>query len=564
MGKKQLFTKLIIVLITVMLFLPNLVYANQYRETTNIDNIDENRYPGYKEKLKQLKNEHPNWNFTFLYTGLDWNTVIEKETTAHHGRSLVQNKFGEWLCHICGTKVYDGSNWRCASIKAVSYYLDPRNFLNSRDLFQFETLSYVEGMYTEEGIEAILNGTFMSNKSIKEYYNNENYIDAKFSTILIEAGKESGVSPYHLASRIKQEIIVSGGGPSNSVTGTVEGYEGYYNFFNIGATSGEGAVERGLKYAISNGWNTPDKSIKEGAKKIAVNYISRGQNTLYLEKFDVDDSDNSLYSHQYQQNIQAPTNEGRRIYDNTYSKLGMLGNSFNFVIPLYENMPKAVSELPREDMPNANGDIVRVIANGSLKLRSQPTSDSEMITYIPTGTLLTRLEKNVANANGFDWDKVQTASGKIGYVASKYIEDVPNNQDRTENKFSVDEENVTINCEPKVAVKDIKDTYSEKNIIIKDINGTEITDIEQYLGTGMQIIIDNKAYNIVKYGDINGDGIVKASDYVLLKNHIMEPEKNPFDDIKTKATDVNKDGSIKASDYVLIKNYLMGGGNISI
>lgn len=36
---------------------------------------------------------------------------------------------------------------------------------------------------------------------------------------------------------------------SGSVSGTVEGYEGYYNFYNIGATAGTNPVLNGLKYA---------------------------------------------------------------------------------------------------------------------------------------------------------------------------------------------------------------------------------------------------------------------------------------------------------------------------
>ena len=34
-------------------------------------------------------------------------------------------------------------------------------------------------------------------------------------------------------------------------------------------------------------------------------------------------------------------------------------------------------------------------------------------------------------------------------------------------------------------------------------------------------------------------------------------------DASLKAADVNKDGSIKASDYVLIKNYIMGSYTIT-
>ena len=53
----------------------------------NID-IDTNRYPGYKEKIENLMEKHPNWEFELLYTGLTFDDVIEGETVVH-SRNLV-------------------------------------------------------------------------------------------------------------------------------------------------------------------------------------------------------------------------------------------------------------------------------------------------------------------------------------------------------------------------------------------------------------------------------------------------------------------------------------------
>ena len=38
---------------------------------------------------------------------------------------------------------------------------------------------------------------------------------------------------------------------------------------------------------------------------------------------------------------------------------------------------------------------------------------------------------------------------------------------------------------------------------------------------------ETKVYEIVIYGDVNGDGKIKASDYVNIKNHIMDIKKIP-------------------------------------
>jgi phosphopentomutase len=63
------------------------------------------------------------------------------------------------------------------------------------------------------------------------------------------AGSVSGVSPFHLATRIIQEQGYSGQG--NSISGTVDGYEGYYNYFNQGAvmSGGNSATINGMIYA---------------------------------------------------------------------------------------------------------------------------------------------------------------------------------------------------------------------------------------------------------------------------------------------------------------------------
>lgn len=244
---------LILILISILPSTLNIVYASQYRENTGLDEINDDKYPGYKQLLKSMKAEHPNWSFTLFYTGLNWSDVIYNETNSH-GSNLIQGKTGEWLCNASscldenGNPIsYEGSNWYCPSTKAVSYYMDPRNFLYSNKIFQFERLSYSDNTYSVDGVEKILAGTFMSNTSPKDYYGNSNYSSSTFAQIMYDAGVEKRVSPYHIASRIRQEIVKSGGGPSNSVTGTVAGYEGVYNFFNYGATTGSRSNRKRIK-----------------------------------------------------------------------------------------------------------------------------------------------------------------------------------------------------------------------------------------------------------------------------------------------------------------------------
>ena len=71
----------------------------------DINAIDESKYPGYKSALQSLQAQYPNWKIKLLYTGLDWNEVIENEYTGHLSspKNLIYDTYtGEWICPICG------------------------------------------------------------------------------------------------------------------------------------------------------------------------------------------------------------------------------------------------------------------------------------------------------------------------------------------------------------------------------------------------------------------------------------------------------------------------------
>lgn len=189
----------------------------------------------------------------------------------------------------------------------------------------------------------------MHNKKYK-YTSNGKSVSVKYSKTFMTAAKKSKVSPYHLASRVKQEVVVSSTKMSNSVSGTVAGYKGIYNFYNIGANNSVvagGAVANGLKWAKTGNtylrpWNNRYKSIVGGAQYIGKNYINIGQNTLYLEKFNV--TSKNRYNHQYMGNIEAPNNEATK----TVAAYGAIDKKMPMVfsIPVYENMPDKPCDVP--------------------------------------------------------------------------------------------------------------------------------------------------------------------------------------------------------------------------
>ncbi len=297
------------------------------------ENLNEAKYPGYKELMDKLMEEHPNWTFTLFYTKLDWNDVIENEghsDTRIYPLNLIPDSSDypeDWRCEIDKDKRFDNGTWLCASDKAIEYKMDPRNILNDENIFQFKELNYVEGAQTLDGLKEITDGTFLEGDSI--------------SNALIEAGKNANLDPYFIASRLIQEQGRQG-------TTLSKGYEYngaiVYNPFNINAigNSKDEILERAASYAYEEGWDSLEKAIIGGIEFMKKGYINEGQNTLYLQKFDIVKQD-GLYENQYMQNLLAPTSEASNMKD-IYEASNTVDCSLNFIIPLYENMLEEVSE----------------------------------------------------------------------------------------------------------------------------------------------------------------------------------------------------------------------------
>lgn len=424
--KLQKLVSIILVMTLMTYILMNYIYSNISQATivqTREEYSDKiNKYPGYKERIDALKAKHPNWNFTIFYTGLDWNQVVKNESVASHGRNLVsKNRGSEWICSICGNKPYDNGSWRCASEAAVAYYMDPRNSLNEDYIFQFETLSYKETVQNIEGVKKILSDAPYLLTDTITYTTTSGQtttINKSYPQVIMEAAKENNISPYHLAARIRQEQG-PGDRPSATASGTYGGYTGYYNFCNIGATGSGSAqvIANALNKAKIEGWTNPELSIKGGAKFLAEDYISTGQDTLYLQKFDVDNSDGTLYWFQYMQNLSASKSEGLDV-KKSYDSLGLTNSNFDFVIPIYENMPST----PCME-PGTAGIVTEDIKIKGTKVyvRDNPGTNSNIIATVNMPDVLLRIELATGQVNGYYWDKVVLPDGKKGYIARNYI-----------------------------------------------------------------------------------------------------------------------------------------------
>ena len=396
----------------------------------------------YQTYIDRLKKIYPNATFKAVYTGLDWSTVLKHECyEVKKGISLVPKSYSA-VWKKDGKDIHIDGSFVIASKSAVAYVIDPRNSLYEKTIFQFEGLKYNENI-TPEVVEKVIVSSPMVGSYAKKYKNAGTWVDMdmSYAEIIDKVGKEQGVSSVYIASRMIQETsgdIVNNG----SINGSNETYPGVYNFFNIGSTpnaDGSGSVVNGLKYAKSAGWTTPYLSISGGVSEIKSSYIKYGQDTVYFQKFDVNNpygNATALMSFQYQTNILAPTSESLISY-RAYSKLDMLDTAFTFYIPVYNNMPEDPAPYPAGDNAKFVEDNIKVylddgVDNGTdiFNIRSSASSELDNIVYTikenkegaDNRVIMTRTKKG----DGYDWDYVELiVDGQVikGYVWKQHVKE---------------------------------------------------------------------------------------------------------------------------------------------
>ena len=443
MKKKIIFFSIIIAVLVVVIYF-SISYFSEVKGEKQLSRqmtLSNNFPANIKPYVDELKKKYPNWEFKALYTNLDWKYVIDNENI--FGKNLVPKSYSDsWKNTKPGQyNVEVDSGWVDSSRTAVEFAMDPRNFINNVRVFQFEELSYNSQTNSLSSIEKILYGTEFYNK-IVEYKTStgSNVVtDKKYSELILSAAKVSGVSSFHLASRIKQEV-----GPflsHSSISGTVSGFEGLYNFYNIGATSSSepmGAIKNGLQYAKDGKgassstkekylipWNTKERAITGGGKFIGSSYINLGQNSIYLQKFHVYDTQSGeLFWHQYMTNVLAPYSESKLIY-NGYANSNLLKTPMSFVIPIYNNMPELPCTSPAISASDFSSDNTKVYANveTTLNVRNGPGTSYEILTSVQEGTQMTRIAKG--KQSGELWDRVKLSNGMVGYVFQTYVKEVP-------------------------------------------------------------------------------------------------------------------------------------------
>lgn len=455
----------------------------------------------YKPYLRKLHEQHPKWIFTAQKLGVDWNTALKEECVV--GRNLVHSSaLASWKSMEKGAYDFNGGywygldgSWVAASKEIIMYYMDPRNFLNDTYIFMFENQSYDPSYQTESGVKTILADTFMSGSytcpDTKKKYT--------YSQTFMDAAKKSGVSPYHLASRCRNEQGVNGAPQS---LGTVKGYENYFNFFDIQAyaTSTMTAAEMGCKYAKTTNptyllpWTNQYKSIVGGSIFLGTGYITKGQDTLYLQKFDMVDGGNGLYYHQYMTCVFGQANEAISL-KNAYSQ-DILNSAMEFKIPVYNNMPDKLCPKPTSSGDNNNYLKSLSVSGTSIS----PKFDKFTASY--TAKVNAEISSVTINANPLGKSAKVSGKGKVS--------------------LKTGENTVKVTC---TAASGVKRTYTIK-------------------------ITRKAASQTLQQGDVNGDKYLTVVDALLMLRY--NAGKTKLDPAQLKRADINGDGKVDVIDALTL------------
>ena len=579
----------------------------------------------YKVKLRALHKKHPTWVFKGTKTKYSWSDALkvqdefaEDRYDSSPGNSflhLVQSDADKGYEALLSTQPndynwytdlfqsHDGSGWYQANRQTVAHFMDPRNYLSESSIFMFQDLTYDKSYQTEDIVKVVLYSSYMK----------------QFSPYFIEAAETHNANPIFLAALVRQEVGTSttnicSNGQAGVLADGVD-YTGYYNFFNIGASSSSNPKLRSLQTAKANGWDSPKKSIVEGATFISRNYIANYQHTLYYQKYNFHPNETKGIWHQYTTNINSlePQSE---FYYTSYKSGNVLETAFVFDIPIFTNMSES-SPLPK--LGNPNNYMKEIKVNG-LAISNFDGAVEDYTVNIPY-TEKVKIEgiqvaKKTAIVNGlgtFDMTSdtitkkiIVTSGNGVNKTYTLTINREPKEVDPTPvptpeptptpdptpeptptpepeeptvepkklefkeivsaSSYKTDDTylyNITYGTSVSTLISNLQKHDKTISITVKDKNGNNKT--SGTIGTGDKVLLstgdDTKTITIVIYGDSSGDGKISAIDLLNVQKVLLK--QSSLSGACLKAMDTNRDSKVTAIDLLNVQKHILGVSNIS-
>lgn len=560
----------------------------------------------YREDLRAIHQEYPNWKFVAVDTGMNWEKVISGESQL--GYSLVDGssrsswkstQYGAYDWETGAWRVLDSGGWVQASDDIIRYYIDPRCYLDSTYIFAFLDYAYDPASQTLEGLERVVEGTFLAG------YFYENDTSYYYPDVIMEAAADMNMNPYVMATMILNEQGASGWGAQ------IADGNAYFNYYSIGAyaTDGMNAAERGVWYASLEGsygrpWDTRYKAIRGGAQFYVENYVEAGQNTLYYKKFNVNPYGTYPYfSHQYMTNIQGCAQEAYFLCD-AYSE-ETKQEALVFEIPVYRSMPDSLGIKPtgtgspdnRLKTLYVNGyDLSPVFDNStsaySVVVSEDTTSitiSAEMVSSFASITGIGTFDLRPGVVNVFHIyvtaENEQVRHFSIS-IAAPGVPIDPSTLEQEETETEPGEQETS--NEPIIIGGAFPEGFTT-TLVVSDtlVHGLPSlsTKSEELLSmitcdagsarlsggngdnagpnaaTGQVLILESPegealtSYIVVLYGDANGDGSVSALDLLRIQKYILNQAELTGEYLE--AADGNHDGVVNALDLLRIQKAIL-------
>ena len=512
----------------------------------------------YKVKLRAIHAQYPKWIFKAQHLSMDYATALDRE--AEVGLNTIQSieawksvEQGAYNWTTNTYEVYDSGGWVTAHRNVVDYFIDPRNWLDSTYIFQFEELTFSD-THTTDGIRAIL----------------PDVLD-KHAADLLAAAKSANVSAYYLAAKIRQE-----GTDKNGLgTATVPGYEGFYNFFDIGAWahSGNSAVINGAIYAQNEGWNTPAKCLNDSAVIIAKSYIRLGQNTTYYQKFNFTNTTSGLYGHQYMSNVAGAASEGKIRRNN--ASAAELDSTLCFVIPVFKNMPSTPQPMPSKTGNNHNTLNTLSVSGCSLTptysryTTSYAATVGANVTSVTVTATPSHSSATVEGAGTVSLQpgvntipvKVKASSGLIRTYTLTITREGGNGATPIVTGKTYKINTTVTGVEPNTSVSEFIAALAVANGTAQVHTSTGAVKSSGIVATGDILRLYSGStiavsYPVVIYGDANGDGKVSAIDLRATQKHILGV--TTLSGYYLTAADTNHDGAPSAIDLRMMQKHILG------